>query len=176
MAQINGSLLDRISLVRDGGAEVGVLLIDEQANFNATPELIEDQRFLLHMASRLGCRFWLIELDPTNGVAPTSPTLLRLRALVQAATVVKTRFNGFEGTNLHANLTAAGVTTHVVVLGHAANCCVKQTAIGGAYKPGQPFVAGAAGLGYTVMTANRLLSDGPANWTNAANVEFYSDL
>lgn len=180
MAEIDGSLIAQIGELSANEVTVGVLVIDEQQDFTGSQTLIENQQQLLVACGRFSCRFWLVELNPRAGIAPTSRTLLRLRALVHAATsiVAKTRFNAFEGTNLHASLLARGVSSHLVVLGHEVNCCVKQTAIGGRYKPGQPVVPGATGRGYTVMTAEAVLSSNgrQADWKQERDVEFYTTL
>lgn len=184
VAQVNGSLIERMSALVDQNVTVGVLVIDEQGDHfggaNAD-DLIKVQQKLLIAAGRLGCRFWLIEYNVKAGAAPTKRTTARIRAVLHSATpiVAKKRFNAFEGTNLHASMIARGVDTHVVVLGHEANCCVRFTAIGGQFKPNTPFVQGATGRGYTVLTTPGVLSSiggVPANWMNQPSVEFYSQL
>lgn len=181
MTQMLGSLIEDMS--RLPADRVGILIIDEQGSFAddawiERQRLIERQQMLINAASRLGCRFWFVELDPRrDGI--TSPTILRLRAMLgadRASRVLKTKFNGFDGTTLESELRQAHVT-HVVVLGHEANCCVKQTAIGGIYnRCGGTFVQGATGLGFKVLSSDQILSGSEASWKWEDRVTFYSTL
>lgn len=180
MAEWNGSLIEAMSKLPEGS--VGVLIIDEQDGFDSPDDrrqqLLARQQTLIMAASRLGCRFWLVELDP-SGNGNASATILRLRALVGAdrsSRIVKTKFNGFDGTTLDNELRQAHVT-HVVVLGHQTNCCVMQTAIGGFYERRRgTFVQGATGRGFKVLSSDQVLSGDEAIWKLEDRVTFFSKL
>ncbi|HEX2830567.1 MAG TPA: isochorismatase family protein [Burkholderiales bacterium] len=162
--------------------KIAVLIIDQPeppkpVPDEQVPDLVRYQQQLLAFANSIGCRFWRIELSQ-HGIVGKSPTATRLKGLIPPSTpvITKQRFNAFEGTTLKADLATAGVT-HVVVLGHMMNCCVKYTAIGGAYRKTDPFVHGATGNGFKVMTQRKVLSGvGDADWVNEQDVSFYTSL
>jgi len=134
----------------------------------------------------LGLPVWLVELSPSGPVArPRERTMVRLRAMLPRNTprVAKQRFNAFEGTDLLARIHNAMVLSYLVVMGHEVNCCVKQTAIGGSYKPSSPFVEGATGNGFKVLTCDDILSINSkhwdpvkADWWDHMRVEYYASL
>lgn len=169
---MDGSLMDAIHTLPPH--QVGVLIIDEQLGFTDTSSLIERQQRLILAANWHGCRFWFVENDP-GGTGNPSPTLLRLRAVVggqRVQRISKERFNGFDGTDLDYRLGLAGIH-YLVLVGHMSNCCVKHTAVGGQRGRRGPFVDGATGLGYQVLSSDEVLSGDPADWTDEPGVMFY---
>ncbi|MBX3264067.1 MAG: isochorismatase family protein [Labilithrix sp.] len=184
------SMMARMAQLSGQGAAVGILVIDEPVSAdredpNAVPDHIRDMQTVLVYAGWERHPVWLVELSPGPEQNPTSRTMVRLRGMLPPSTpaVLKKRFNAFEGTNLRELLRAANVTSHLVVMGHEVNCCVKQTVIGGRYKPSTPFEFGAVGLEYTVLTSDRVLSingepKGPggvkADWADHVAVEYYA--
>ena len=172
----------RINTLVGQGHKIGVLIIDEPEPKPPVADadvkkITRDQQTLLAFANGQGCKFWRIELSQ-RGIAGEHPTSLRLRGFLPPDTpvVTKKHLNAFTETNLAGQLQTAGVT-HVVVLGHETNCCVKQTAVGGPPKPERDPVAGATQLGYTVLTSPLVLKgrDAP-KWTGEAKTEFYAKL
>ncbi|MBX3205717.1 MAG: isochorismatase family protein [Labilithrix sp.] len=171
---------------------VGILVIDEPVTADrqdpmAVPHHIRNMQTVLVYAGWEQHPVWLVELSPGPVHSPASRTMVRLRGMVPPSTpaVLKKRFNAFEGTNLLELLRAANVTSHLVVMGHEVNCCVKQTALGGRYKASTPFEFGAVGLHYKVLTSDHVLSingapTGPggakADWADHADVEYFARL
>ncbi len=189
MTLLQGSLMGEMTRLIGLGTTVGVLLIDEQGNFNGSPALIGSQRHLLAFAASMRCPVWLVELDPPSGMANVAvpantvagramKTLVSLRSLVPDDTPVlrKSQFNAFVGTNLVADLAGRGVNSHLVVLGHEGSCCVKQTAVGGPPKPNAVPLVGATGHGFTVLSTASIVSGSTNSWSGNVNVGFYSQL
>ncbi len=190
--RVNGSLMAKVGELAARGVKVGMLVIDEPVSADredtlAVPPHIRAMQTLLVFGVREGLPVWLIELCPGEVHAPSSRTMVRLRGLLPTSTpaVLKKRFNAFEGTNLLTLLQDAGVTTHLVVMGHEVNCCVKQTVLGGKYKRSTPFVFGAIDLRYKVLTSDHVLSingapKGPhgtkADWADHVDVRYYAHL
>jgi hypothetical protein len=180
MGLVAGSLTEGIQKAAKNGV-VAVLIIDQpepklQVNVEV-PFLTRAQQRLLGYAASMGCKFWRIELSQ-HGIVGAFPTATALKAYLpmDAPIITKQKLNAFEGTSLAADLATAHVT-HVVVLGHEMNCCVKQTAIGGSYRRNDPFIAGATGNGLEVLTTREVLSgNGDPSWIDAPKVTFYTTL
>jgi hypothetical protein len=133
---------------------------------------------VLALASRLQIPMRLIELNSTLRASkprPTYPSHLSLRVRINTPVLIKEQYNAFAGTALHQDLQAANIK-RVVLMGRQTNCCVKQTAIGGAGDRSQTFVPGATGHGYKVMTNLQIIAEGRPNWADSPDVEFYAQL
>jgi Isochorismatase family len=137
---------------------------------------------VLALAGRLQIPVWLIELNSTLGLSkivlggpsPTVRTHVGLRVRVNAPVIVKARYNAFDQTSLHRDLQAANIK-RVALMGRQTNCCVMQTAIGGNYRLA-PFVPGATGNGYKVMTSQDVIGEGQPRWVDSPGCEFYTRL
>ena len=185
MARFPGSLMAGMQQLAAEGDTIGVVLIDEQSDDGggSHPET-DAQRKLLLFASRMNYPVWIVELDRSRGTRPRQPTLKTLRALLppevvrQDRIITKTGWNAFAGTDLQDLLQAKNVTAFAVA-GYAADCCVRQTAVGGypgSKKTEAAFQRGATQLGYLVLSCTQILRGPPATWQNERNVRFYDFL
>jgi hypothetical protein len=181
MAIAGGSLFKGIQdAIKKNDGKVAVFIIDQPQNARDMQEEVSMLTFcqqqLIRFAVGAGCLFWRIEPDIQGAT-----TLVRLRALLPQNTPVikKSRANAFDSTGLAGNLKTAGVK-YLVLLGHAMNHCVKQTAIGGSFRKNDAFVPGATGNNFEVMTTRSVLSGQGANeeptWVDAEHVTFYASL
>jgi hypothetical protein len=171
------------------GDKLAVLVIDEQSG--QEPGIIANaQEDVLLTAVELNLPVWHIELNPGMHTGKTNKPTDRHLGVAGARICTKPHLNAFvvkAHPNLHEELKKDRITM-LVVMGFAANCCVKATAVGGsdspppkgaAFDPAKTprlFRAGATQLGYIVLTSDLILRPEPANWKNEPGVRFYTQV
>lgn len=167
------------------GTPVGVLLIDEdERDDGAVYGETAAQRTVLEHAFRLGLKVFIVEINTELKHDPRSHTIGTRQEFVKYAHRIlnKREFNAFDADtypNLQTTLDAAGLpaeTSSLVVMGFAANQCVRLTAVGGQDRPSGPHKDGATQRGYTVLSCLQVLRGGAPSWTNARGVVFLDDL
>ncbi|MCK5818265.1 MAG: isochorismatase family protein [Psychromonas sp.] len=138
------------------------------------------QKILIYM-QLMNCSIWSIShrMRSPRSNEPFDVTRTALKALYNGRqnSIRKPYFNAFYQTELHDALQCRGIT-HLVIMGWAANECVRKTVGFGCFSTGSD-PCGALHLGYTVMTCDQLLHEGPSNWGNVnpqnyPTLEFYS--
>ncbi|MFX2611673.1 cysteine hydrolase family protein [Enterobacter mori] len=175
-------------LVRDN-IKPAVILIDvSKLENDIVADCVRNMQAVLVYANREELPVYLVELSPSGSQQhPDERTAIQLRGLLSPNIPVirKPRFNAFDDTDLLKQLHSRAVNSHVVLMGQEANCCVKQTALGGVYRRrGGTFIDGAVGHGYSVLTSDVVLRanfpGGPsgikADWWADPRVEYYSML
>ena len=193
MSTVDDRLRKAMREYHTAGDKLAVLVIDEQSGQDRGGIIQNAQEDVLLTAVELKLPVWHIELNPgmAKGVK-NRPTDQHL-GVANARICTKPHVNAFVVTahpNLHEELKKDGITM-LVVMGYAANCCVKATAVGGSdypapkRKPGAPFDptttpktvrAGATQLGYIVLTSDWILRPDEANWKNEPGVRFYTQV
>lgn len=153
------------------GKKLGVMVIDQVGGADL-PLLKRQCRVLNFARQQMGWPIWFVSMknDPLHSM---------LHAAAPTATLYqKTRFNAFDVDELRLAVGAARVEA-IVMMGHATNQCVRQSAVGGfpdrLHK--KPFTEGATGHGHTVMTCTDVLSGGEAvSWCDNPKVLYYARL
>jgi nicotinamidase-related amidase len=168
--------------------KVAVVVIDEQGDGvppklppnvvlpadNVTPA----QQTVLRFAQSKQIPTWFVEFQPNSGVArvPSKPTLKNCYPTAHA--IPKNFFSAFDGTTLDSELKEAGIHS-IILMGTAANQCVRISAVGGEKSPQQRtvIVDGAIQKHYSVLTCPEVLRGGPAaQWRQTPGVQFYDSL
>lgn len=188
MSTVDDRLRKAMREYHTGGDKLAVLVIDEQSGQDRG--IIQNaQEDVLLTAVELKLPVWHIELNPgMHKGAKNRPTDQHL-GVAGARICTKPHVNAFvvnAHPNLHEELKKDKITM-LVVMGYAANCCVKATAVGGSDSPAPKgpfdptktpklFRAGATQLGYIVLTSDWVLRPEPANWKNEPGVRFYTQV
>jgi hypothetical protein len=147
------------------GEWLGVMVIDETESFSDHALLIR-QVNVLHIARKQGWPIWFITLKdkPLHSV---------LRAAApKAVTYTKPRGDAFE-VQAFCHAVALSRVRRIVVMGHTATQCVRLSAVGGSWKPGDQPTPGATGSGYEVLTCQEIISGDVGEWKNNVGVFFY---
>ena len=178
MSIITGSLCTAIQAYHNDGHQLAILVIDEQTNVPA--HFLVAQQQVLNRAQALNIPVWLVELNPhINRVAPPPPANRPTNAglAVHGAHILtKPHINAFASNtqpNLHQQLQAAGISM-LVVMGYHVNQCVRATSVGGPDRPNGLNRPGATQLRYIVLTSERILRGGQANWKLEPGTRFYT--
>ncbi len=161
------------------GNRLAVLIVDE-AGGDVHPET-PAQLQVLQAAQNLSLPIFAVEInqevqyDPLARRITTKPAFLRYAHRV----LNKPHINIFDD-NTQPNFSYLLQVYQVdvlVLMGYHANQCVKHAAIGGHVGPPQnpgAFINGAVQRGFYVMTSDRILRGGAANWKNSNGVWFYT--
>ncbi len=179
---VSGGLIDEMNRqTHEVGNRLAVLIVDESGTnvYSETP----DQLRVLQAAQSLSLPIFAVEInqevqhDPLARRITINPAFLRYAHRV----LNKPHINIFDD-RTQPNFSYLLQTYQVdvlVLMGYHANQCVKQTAIGGHVGPPNnpgPFINGAVQRGYDVMTSDRILRGGSANWKNSNGVWFYTHI
>jgi hypothetical protein len=175
------------------GTKSAVLLIDESEGFTFTKAQNDPSPLTLPLLSNQGAILQLvdqfanamacfIELNPTDAPTwiPTSKKLTSLVSKDKALHIPKQYFSAFDDTNLSNELLQRSVSL-LVVMGHFAGQCVKQSIFGGARRAGGQTLAlttirmGALNYGFEVLTTQSVVS-GTIDWPNDNKVHIFAHI
>jgi nicotinamidase-related amidase len=175
----------------EAGTKTAVILIDEQQGFSFTSNsgsslalpLLSNQSAVLQLVDQLQhATACFIELNPANKETwkPTNGRLLNLVSSVKRKRISKQFFSAFDNTNLRSTLEQEGIND-LIVMGHMANHCVKQTIFGGARKPtgsnpeDRIIRQGAINYDYSVFSSQTIVS-GDIEWIEHPLVTLFAHI
>lgn len=191
MPYVQGSLISHWMQLDEAGTQTAVILIDEQQGFpfksnsgsSLTLPLLSNQSAVLQLVDQLQhATACFIELNPANKETwkPTDGRLLNLVSSAKRKRCSKQFFSAFDNTNLRSTLQQEGIND-LIVMGHVANHCVKQTIFGGARKPmgskseDKIVRQGAINFGYRVFSSQTIVS-GDIKWIEDPLVTLFAHI
>ena len=191
MPYVQGSLINHWMQLDEAGTKTAVILIDEQQGFSFTSNsgssltlpLLSNQSAVLQLVDQLQhATACFIELNPANKETwkATDGKLLKCVSSAKRKHIPKTKFSAFDNTNLRSTLQQEGIND-LIVMGHMANHCVKQTIFGGARKPtgsnpeDRIIRQGAINYDYSVFSSQTIVS-GDIEWIEHPLVTLFAHI
>jgi len=193
MPKQHGSLISQWRALDLARTPTAVLLIDEPQGFGFKKEkddpsrlslpLLSNQRAILQLVDQLKSAIaCFVELNPSGGLE-WPPTDNRLKGLVsptRSLTVPKQHFSAFDDTNLYNLLRNQHKIFHLIVMGHFAGQCVKQSIFGGPRKPfgeeSTKIRLGAVNYDFQVYTTQTIVSGSMNDWLEHPLVHIYEHI